>query len=64
MSTYYLVTIYTADGKARYTKVNSLAEGIQICDGADFARIQEKQKGKRGCSKYVYEKFNGTVTTC
>lgn len=63
MNTYYLVTVYTSDGRACYTKVDSFAEAVQICDGADFARIQEKRKDKRGCSKYVYEKCGGVVTT-
>ena len=59
MRTYYLVTIYEL-GKARYVRVNSLDEAIQICDRADFARIQKKDGWH---SKYVYEKYNGVVTT-
>lgn len=63
MKTYYLVTVYTADGRACYTKVNSFDKAVQICDGADFARIQKRIKGQRGCAKYVYEKFDEVVTT-
>lgn len=61
MATYYLVTIY--EDKVRYAKVDSIEEAIQLCEGAEFARVQEKLKGKHGCSKYIYEKYNGVVTT-
>ena len=61
MSTYYLVTVYTAEGKACYTKVDSLEKAIQLCEKADFARIQRKLSG-HARAKVIYEKYNGIVT--
>ena len=61
MNTYYLVTVYT-DGKACYTKVDSVEKAIQLCEKADFARIQKKMMG-HARAKVIYEKYNGIVTT-
>ena len=62
MNTYYLVTVYTTEGKACYTKTDSLNEAIQLCEKADFARIQKKMMG-HARAKVIYEKYNGVVTT-
>ena len=62
VTTYYLVTVYTDEGKACYTKIDSLEKAIQLCKKADFARIQRKLSG-HARTKVIYEKYNGVVTT-
>jgi len=63
MATYYYITMYGKE-KVYYAKVDSLDEAIQICNLWDSAKVQERMKGRFGAAKVVYEKWNGTVTTC